>query len=607
MPVVGIPIDELKELIGENLTQKELIRALTEIGCDVEGFNVYRRFECKKCMSLTEVTETEEIPAFCSVCGFDFRKDESQRVKSSPIEVIRLDLLPVRPDLFDAPGLSRSIRGYLGYETGLPEYKLNNSEIQLVVDNNVTDTDIRPFIVAAIIKNVKLDDDKIKWLMILQEKLHWALGRNRKHASIGIYDYDKITPPLQYLMVKPDSIKFVPLGLTISPENEMTLNEILDNHPKGKAFAHLLKGFQYYPLLWDVKGTVLSMPPIINSENTKVTKDTKNLFIDVTGTVERVIHKSLNIVVSSILEGITGVEVEQVTIVHPYKTINTPNFTPQVMNISPKKVNKILGMDFTNEEIKRYLEKMRHKTTLMENGLIKVEIPAYRNDIIHDFDLIEDVAIAYGYKNFPRDIIKSFTIGESNNIELMTQKGIEVLTCLGFLEIMTLPLTNEIVSFENFGLQPSQRIEIANPVSVEQNMLRQSLLPGLMEIFQKNISRDLPQKLFEFGDVTILFNGEFKEVRKLSIGICDSKVGFTNIKEVIQAFGREFGFNSEFTPIEQEFFISGRGAKIIFVKDGKSFECGIAGEIHPLLLEKYNIVYPISLTEINFNLIIDQM
>ncbi len=222
-------------------------------------------YRCESCGQLTEALEHADFNNACeSCCG-------KTLVEAGTTEVVRISLLPVRPDMFDAAGLARALRGYLGIETGLPTYRLEPSGFEVTVNPGLEE--IRPYIVACVVRGLSMDDETLKAIMKMQENLHWALGRNRRRASIGVYDLDTVVPGFEYSPVAPDGVKFVPLfGM---PEGMVaaTPKEILEEHTKGGGYRHLLEKSDKYPLLCDANGKVLSMPPIINSQETRVTED----------------------------------------------------------------------------------------------------------------------------------------------------------------------------------------------------------------------------------------------------------------------------------------------------------------------------------------------
>ena len=192
-------------------------------------------------------------------------------VKSIEEDEINIELEPDRPDILSVEGLTRAIRAYLQKEPGYPKKlrrKIKKSKIRVEVNEART----RPYIACAIIKDIKIDEKTVKSIMRMQETLHMTLGRDRRKVAIGIHNYDKIKPPIIYTEVK-STEKMIPLEMPL----EMTLKEVLEKHPKGKQFRHLIK--DRCPVYIDEEG-IFSFPPIINGERTRVTRETRNLFVE---------------------------------------------------------------------------------------------------------------------------------------------------------------------------------------------------------------------------------------------------------------------------------------------------------------------------------------
>ncbi|MGQ9708486.1 MAG: phenylalanine--tRNA ligase subunit beta [bacterium] len=551
MPVVSIPVSLLSRLVKSPLTSEELIKVLTDLGCDVEGWDA---------KTLT----------------------------------LKINLLPARPDMFDVCGLARSIKGYLGIETGIPKYNFTDSGMHLKVKDGLKD--VRPYICAAVVRNLCLDDELLKILMDLQENLHWGLGRDRRRASIGIYDLSKVEPDFFYQPVAPTDISFVPLG----GDRPLTPKEILIWHPKGQVYQHLLKDFRVYPLLTDRNGDVLSLPPIINSENTKITTATRDLLIDVTGPDEWTIKKMLAVLVASCSE--LGAQVQTVKIEFPDgKSWTTPDMQPEEMDIDPDETAAVIGTAITGEEMAQLLRRMRYDAIVSPlNSTVRVFAPAYRTDIMHPWDVIEDVAIAYGYHRLQPKPLPTATTSQPLPIEEISQLCRKTMTGLGFIEIMSLNLTSPEAQFDRLGIaRDQQTVYLKNPVSVEQRILRRQLLAAILETFSLNSTQPLPQNIFEIGDVFLLDpdaeTGAVQE-RRLAIGMADSKIGFAEIKSVICALAREMDWQLRFIPSEQMPFLTGRCASI--QTRAGSF-CGICGEVHPQILERYRLSVPVVLAEIN--------
>ena len=310
-----------------------------------------------------------------------------------------VEFFPDRPDLFSPEGVARAMRGYLGIETGLPRYTVQPSGISFTVDPALAT--IRPVLGSAVIKGVKFDDESIQSIMSLQESLHWAVGRGRSKVAIGIHDLDSVKPPFRYL-ASPRNRKFIPLDYS----EEMSMDEILEKHPKGRDYAKIVKDFPLFPLIVDNDDNVFSFPPIINGELTRVTIDTKNILLDTTGTDKRAVGIAVNIICTAMAEA--GATIESVGI----GGVQTPMLAPSERTVSVKECSRLLGIDLTSATMTSLLQKMRFGAEPAGADKVKVQVPCYRADIMHDWDLFEDVAIAYGYDRILDMPPATFTVGK---------------------------------------------------------------------------------------------------------------------------------------------------------------------------------------------------
>jgi phenylalanyl-tRNA synthetase beta chain len=469
---------------------------------------------------------------------------------------------------------------------------LNKPEKNYRVKIDASVKNVRPYTVCAIVKGLKLDDKRIKEIINIQEKLHVTVGRKRKKLAIGIYPLDKIKLPIIFKAMEPDKIKFVPLEM----EREMSGLQILQRHPTGRDYAHLLAGKSNFPVFVDADNNVLSMPPIINSSLTgKVDEKTKDLFIECSGFDLNTLKNCLNILVISFLE--MGGKVYRMEVSGLPKGNNfTPDLTPEKIKISLENTNKLLGLNLSEKELKILLGKMGH------NYLSKTkeaEIGAWRNDILHEVDLIEDIAIAYSYDNFEPEIPDISTIGEEDLNETMKRKLSEILVGLGLLEISNVHLTTKKDQFTKMGFSEKQEkgfIELQDS-KTENNILRKDLSHCALKVFSENIDSEYPQRIYEIGRVFYDNDSEVAEKDNLCIGITPGN--FTEIKQVVTYLFRMLGIDSNLKIIEPEkflgYFIDGRVGEIIF--DGKKI--GFVGEIHPRILKNWKIRMPVALVEIS--------
>ncbi len=617
MPVIGIPVDMLNERISTKLEPDTMVTTLQQLGCDVEGYATLRRFCCTTCDFLMEITETENPPVVCGACGEDFKAHGDRIVERGTSEVLRMELLAVRPDMFDPAGLARTLRGYLGEFLGPVAYKLAAPTITVKVQpelDDVKSASYRP-IRCAVVRGVELDEDRIKVIMKLQENLHWAMGRDRKRASIGVYDMATIDTAkgVTYRLVGPEELTFVPLGKS----EAATPKQVLETHPKGTAYAHLLQGKDKYPLLKSfVPGSddprVMALIPIINSEDTKVNKGSKDLFIDVTGLDSRLVEKILNTIVTSLLELCPGSTGEQVTIAPEGGTsFASPDLTPQEVDFDTALPGRRIGIEADEAKVRELLQKMGHGLADSTPGNVKVLVPAYRNDILHPVDLVEDVAIAYGYHNIVPSLVPTFTVGVETPRGAMMNRVRQALTGLGYLEVLTLILSNEADQFEKLGRKNADdHVEIMHPISTEQTLIRTSLIPGLLDTFSVNTDHPLPQRIFEVGRISRLDDSVevgAREYLRVAAAVIGSRADFTEIKATAEALVRELGFATGGTVRAlaegDEFegtFIPGRGAAI----SGGDATWVNFGELHPEVLEKFGLAYPVALLEMDLEVIL---
>ncbi len=514
-------------------------------------------------------TDKETIIERVPMIGADIERIED--------ESIDIEFFPDRPDLYSVEGVARAMRGFLGLETGLPEYGAKPYEVSITVSEEILK--IRPFLGCAIVRGVKFNSESIKSLMDLQEDLHWGLGRNRKKVSIGVHDLSNVTPPFRYTAVEP-GFEFVPLDYT----EKMSMTEILEKHPKGTRFAHLVKDFEKYPIIFDSEDNVLSFPPIINGTLTSVTEATTELFIDVTGLGEAV-YTALNIVVTTLAE--RGGQVEFVRIIRPNgEEMVLPDLSPETRTLTRSEVNSLIGMDFSVEEIVKQLERMRCGAKALDDETIEVKVPAYRADILHNFDLIEDIAVGFGYDNIEIKVPETYTVGKSHPISLMRSALNEIIVGLGYYEVMPFTLTSEKVHFENMRRPKTDDVTyVLHPISEDQTLVRTTLLPNLIEILSLNQHRELPQKIFEVGEV-VVNEKTGQHVAAVSI---HPRANFTEIYEVVDALMRELMLDYEVKESEDPAFLEGRRADV-YVKGKK---IGVFGEFHPELISNFELGYAV--------------
>jgi phenylalanyl-tRNA synthetase beta chain len=498
-----------------------------------------------------------------------------QRLDDDELEI---EVFPNRPDLLSYHGFKRSFLAFLGKQTRLKEYKINKPEKNYVVKIDSSVKDIRPYTACAIVRGLKFDDDKIKEMIDIQEKLHQTVGRKRKKLAIGIYPMEKIKLPITFMAMEPDKIKFVPL----ESDKEMSGLQILQRHPTGREYAHLLAGKAKFPVFIDAENNILSMPPIINSHLTgKVTEKTTDVFVECSGFDFPILSKTLNIIVTNLAE--MGGKIYQMELQYKDKKI-TPNLNAEKMKVEIKSVNELLGLDLKEKEIKNFIERMGHNYSKEI-----VETPPWRTDILHEVDLIEDIAIAYGYENFIPEIPKIATTGEIDKKEIIKRKIGEILSGLNLIEVSNYHLTTKREQFRNMSVPEEKVIEVENS-KTDYNILRKDLTHYMLKILSENIDSEYPQKIFEVGKVFTP-----KETDNLALAVAPAN--FTEVRQILEYLFRMLNVNVKISEPEKvpSYFIDGRTIEIKL--DEKTI--GFLGEIHPRILKNWKIKMPVALMEIN--------
>ncbi|MGE5684636.1 MAG: phenylalanine--tRNA ligase subunit beta [Nitrososphaerota archaeon] len=499
---------------------------------------------------------------------------------------IRLEYSPNRPDFSTFYGIARALNGLLGKEMGIPKFEIfENSKNLINVDSSVLE--IRPFIVGTVAKGHQLNNKTIKQIVSMQEDLHNGLGRKRSKASIGFHNLDNIDFPLEYTTA--ENLSFIPLDNS----SELTLTEILSNTEPGKKFGKLLAQ-SLYPILRDSKGNVISFPPIINSEKTRIRDGVNNLFVEVTGIDKKAVYNVLDNIVATLAD--IGFKLETV-IVQQGNTRDSfnANLNTSLPNIKTDYINNALGLSLSNEDIINCLRKSRLDATVIDSGTINCVIPNYRVDIFGPIDIVEEVAIGYGLYNMEPSLPEFRFYGNKSRQNYFLDKIRQAMIGMGLIENINFILSNKDIHFKKMNLDKPNFFTVNNSKSDEHDILRQSLLPSLLFSLSKNIHEEYPQKLFEIGPI---FKPEKENFEKWNLCCVNAFNGvtFSEIKAVLQTL-MEICFNVKFetNPSENLSFVKGRCADIIY----KGGVIGQIGEISPLLIDSFKIKMPVAAFELD--------
>jgi phenylalanyl-tRNA synthetase beta chain len=471
-----------------------------------------------------------------------------------------VEVTPNRPDLLSVEGGARALDAYVN--GNIRKYSCESSGKRIIYGKNIGKE--RPYVGCFIVNGVDLRSGGLVSLMQLQEKLHDTLGRKRKKVAIGVHNLDAIEFPVRYDFAQNE--KFVPLGF----DREMDCKEILEEHPKGKAYAHIVKAGRY-PMMYDAKGPI-SFPPIINTERTKLSEGTKNLLVDVTGTSKSAVWDASAIIACALIDrggAVLSMECAGTA---------CPDLKMKKWPVSAKEINAILGMELGMEDIRRLLARM----CWVCEGRSALCQP-YRNDVLGVADMAEDVAVAYGYNKFVPTLPEAATIGRKDDSMAALRQA---LAQCGFVEVSNYVLINRKMAGD-CGMEC--QLGIMNPKTEDFTHLRPSLAPSLLASIAANKTQKYPIMLFEAGHAY----DKDREHRNCAFAICGDDVDFARVRGVAQSLAKEMGWVLEYKKGGPEMLIPGRAATLNM--GGKYF--GFLGEVSPEVLGKWGIPAPVAICE----------
>ena len=513
-----------------------------------------------------------------------------------------------RPDLWSGPGLVRQLRVYRDGKT--PDYAFLSKagSIQqtgdriIQVDKDLRD--IRPYIAAFVARGVQVTEPILVDMINSQEKLCWNYGRKRATIAMGVYRADLMKFPVHYRAADPEKTRFIPLDFSW----EMSLREILKDHPKGVEFGWIVENFERFPYLEDDQGQTLSFPPIINSAHLgAVEVGDSHHFIELTGPDLDSLLVACSIVACDFAD--LGYEILPVRIVYPFDTaygreLVTPYYFQKPVSLEVSEASRLLGVQISAEEAEDCIRRLGNPVTRSGNTLT-VNPPPYRNDFLHPADLIEEVMIGRGMDSFEPVWPEDFTVGRLSEIEHFSREVREILVGQGYQEMIYNYLGSRRDFVERMNMNGEKVIEIANPMSESCECLRNSQLPNLLNSESVSSNAVYPHRIFEVGKVAYLDEREnygSRTVTMLSFLFCDREASFNDVNSHLSAVFFYLSREYDLEPMEDPRFVSGRVGGVLY----KGRRIGVVGEIHPAVLENWGIQQPAAAGEIELDVVLER-
>jgi phenylalanyl-tRNA synthetase beta chain len=573
MPVVDVDPDELRELTGHDKSDDDLRADLFDLGLEFEGW-----------------TDEEEM---------------------------QLEFAPDRLDRLSVEGIARSLRYHYGDDRGVYVPTTNDAEWTIEVDSSVPDG--RPYVTGAVVRGLDLDEDALQSLIQVQEKLHATMGRERAKGAIGVHDLVALKgapaggeKTIRYVGVEPEGDRFVPLD----SDAEMTPADVLSDHPIGDTHGPLVEAFDRYPAIYDSIG-LFSLPPVINGRRTEVSTESRDLFIEMTGTDQWTIDHMLNIVCYA-LEA-RGARIERVDVAYDAEatgeyagtTLDRPDLSVESKTVTHDRIESIVGVALSPEEVIDCAERagLDAEETDTDGRAYEVEIPPYRVDVLHPLDVIDDVGRAYGFNDLEPRYPEVSTVGGRHERSRLEDAARDALVGLGLEDLLNFHMINAAENFERMRLPDPRREDgageavgaaqpatIREPYSEAYTMLRTWALPSLLMVLERNTHRAYPQDLAEIGLAAGLDDSEntgVAEHRTVAAVLARTDASYEDARARLQALAGAFGKDLETPRTEHPSFIPGRAAEVVL--DGESV--GVIGEIHPEVLVEHDLELPVAAFE----------
>eukprot|EP01129_Flabellula_baltica_P011155 TRINITY_DN4825_c0_g1_i1.p1 TRINITY_DN4825_c0_g1~~TRINITY_DN4825_c0_g1_i1.p1 ORF type:complete len:600 (+),score=166.55 TRINITY_DN4825_c0_g1_i1:36-1835(+) len=590
MPVVEVKRDKLFERLNRVYTEEEFDNFLFEYGLELDDVT----------------SEREKILK-------ETGKDDAD---ASDEVIYKIEVPANRYDLLCEEGIGRALLVYLG-QAEIPEYKiLDVAEPQvMVVDPSVKS--VRPFVVCAILRGITFTETNYQNFITLQTKLHTTLARRRTLASIGTHDLDTIQGPFSYEALPPEEINFVPLNKTQSVDGNGLL-EMLSTDAYLSQFLYMLRGQPLFPVLFDANRNVLSLPPVINSDHSKITLNTRNVFLEVTAPNEERANIVLNTVVTMFSEYCAEpFTIEPVLVKDGDKEQLYPFFEQREVVADVDYITTGLGVDLEPEEIIPLLKKMCVPARLNEDKtkVISTIIPT-RTDIFHKCDIVEDVIIGYGINNLEPSIPQAYTPGKQFNVNYVADKVRGEVARAGYTELLSFSLLRTSENFDFLNVEnDNSAVVIANPATTEFEVVRTTLLPGMLKTLHANKDVPLPIKVFEVSDIVRINETTetgAKNRRMLCAVYCAPTSVFDNIHGMLDQVLRSLRVTWKDTtrgyilrPSKSATYMSGRQADVVLSINGEETVIGRIGVLHPTVIVNFGLNTPCSAFEIDLEFFVE--
>lgn len=588
MPTISVEKELLFAAIGKSFTDEEFCSLCMDFGIELDDIT-----------SAKKIAEKE--------------KGVAAAIGLSDDVIYKIDVPANRQDILCLEGIAMALRIYLQMER-VSKYHISPPAQDTHMVQKKSTLQVRPFVVSAILRDFHFDPQRYASFIDLQDKLHQNIGRQRTLVAIGTHDLDSIEGPFTYDALPPKDISFIALG----EEKEMNVAELFHYYKNEKPnchlkpYLHITENEKFHPVIYDKNGVILSLPPIINGEHSKIHLDTRNIYIESTGMDLTKLKIALNMLIAMFSRYCTQpFSVEECRVLRPDgKAVIYPDLAPVIFEAKVDYINNGIGINLSAERMAGLLSRMQMPTTIKDPNTLSVTVPPTRCDIMHPCDIMEDVAIAYGFNNIKKTVPTCHTVGRQQPLNKLTGLIRDVVSQVGFVEVMTFILINYDENFKFLNREDDGScVTLLNPRLEMFNVVRTTLLPGLLKTLNRNLGQvNIPIRIFEASDVAIQDASQdvgARNVRRVGALYCANNSGLEEIHGLVHRIMlmNDIHFTAgvsskkmyKVKDSKNPSLFPGRGADV-FIKGQK---VGYFGIIHPKVLAAFDIALPCSVLELD--------
>lgn len=527
--------------------------------------------------------------------------------------LIEFEITSNRPDCRSIIGIAREAAVTLGKELKYPQITVNGSDEEMKFEIDVQ-TELCKRYCGKVIKDVKVGPSP-----------YWM---QRRLIEAGMRPINNIVDITNYVMLELgqplhafdlEDIKYNKMIVKLAQEGEKFTT--LDGVERTLTSDMLVIGNQ---------DKTLDLAGIMGGENSEVKDNTTSIFLEGASFAKeniRATSKKLGLRTEASSRFEKGIDVNLTeaavnracqlieeldcgTVLNGMLDYYPKKEEVQKITANPERINKLLGVNVPMDQFINILERLEFKCNLISSDKLELEVPSFRLDICEDADILEEVARIYGYENIPSATLEgNATAGVKTNKQKFMDNVKSNSIAVGLNEILTYSFVSPRgVDKLNLAEDDERRefVKIINPLGEETSVMRTTLIPNMLDVISTNLSHKVEEVYaFECGNTFRPQEGLPVETKKLSIGMYGKEVDFFSIKGAVETILTNVGFDGyEVEPETKNLtFHPGRCAKLVY----NNICIGTFGELHPDVLENYDLNQRVYVAEIDIDLVFENL